>query len=267
MRWLIVAVVAVVVVAIAVAVLGVIGPYLAGLGVVAALVVILNPGGVGARLRESPGWWAIPGMRAASRGAASFAALLLLYSVPAPLAAFGLVHAVRSSPSSGAPEARNGVGGGSTTSAVPSPSTPASTFPLVTATITTPSPSPSDTPTPTPAPTPTAVPEASSTLQPIPVATATPAPTAAPPPPPPPTPSAQNLCGAPANPWGYNFCGGSGRINNPPSDFCSYFTCIASFWQQTNGYVEECNDGTYSHSGGQVGSCSSHKGNKRPLNP
>src|SRR5207249_3463588 len=33
---------------------------------------------------------------------------------------------------------------------------------------------------------------------------------------------APNLCGAPANPWGYNFCGGS-FIYSPPVGFCTYF--------------------------------------------
>jgi hypothetical protein len=84
------------------------------------------------------------------------------------------------------------------------------------------------------------------------------APTARPTAPPP------NLCGAPANPWNYNFCAG-GTISSPPSNFCSYFNCIPSFWQSTKGYVEECMDGTYSHSGGRSGSCSSHGGNLRPL--
>ena len=74
-------------------------------------------------------------------------------------------------------------------------------------------------------------------------------------------------CGAPGNPWGYNFCDyySGNTISSPPSNFCSYFACIASFWRYTNGYVEECADGYYSHSGGVSGSCSSHSGNLRPL--
>jgi hypothetical protein len=79
-----------------------------------------------------------------------------------------------------------------------------------------------------------------------------------------PTAPPPNLCGAPPNPWNYNFCGG-GTISSPPSNFCSYFNCIPSFWQSTKGYVEECQDGTYSHSGGRSGSCSSHGGNLRAL--
>jgi hypothetical protein len=74
-------------------------------------------------------------------------------------------------------------------------------------------------------------------------------------------------CGAPSNPWGYNFCDYyiGNTIPNPPSNFCSYFTCIASFWNQTNGYVVECNDTKYSHSGGVSGACSSHSGVWRAL--
>src|SRR5207253_5811985 len=54
----------------------------------------------------------------------------------------------------------------------------------------------------------------------------------------PPTQRPANLCGAPSNPWGYNFCGGS-LIYSPPSNFCDYFNCIPSFWESTKGYVDE----------------------------
>lgn len=270
MHWLIVVGAVILVVAISVAVLGFIGPFVAGIGLLGALVVILNPGGVGSRLRQSPGWWAIPGMRGASRGAAPFALLLLLYTVPAPLAAFGLVHAVGSGTHATPPSPVAGLGVGGGSSATPS-SSPSATPQTVTASPgATPTDTPTDTATPTPtaAPTPVPTPEPTapppSSLQPIPVSTVAPTPR---PTPPPPTPAPQNLCGAPSNPWSYNFCGGSGRITSPPASFCNYFNCIPSFWQQTNGYVEECNDGTYSHSGGVKGSCSSHGGNQRPLNP
>jgi hypothetical protein len=88
---------------------------------------------------------------------------------------------------------------------------------------------------------------------------ATPAPTAKPAP----TQQDQNLCGAPANPWGYNFCGGS-FITNPAATICNYFNCIASFWNG-RGYVMECSDTTFGKSGGISGSCSSHGGNYRAL--
>lgn len=110
-------------------------------------------------------------------------------------------------------------------------------------------PTPSSSPSPSPSPKPSP----------------SPAPVAAPaPPPPPPLPPPQNLCGAPSNPWGYNFCGGN-FIYSPPGNFCSYFNCIPSFWKSTNGYVDECQDGTYSHSGGRQGACSYHGGELRPL--
>jgi hypothetical protein len=96
-----------------------------------------------------------------------------------------------------------------------------------------------------------------------------PAPAPAPPQPTPlpapaPPPSSPGTCGATANPWGYTFCGGS-VIGTPPASFCSVFACIPSFWNQTNGYVVQCRDGLFSHSGGVRGSCSSHGGNGRTL--
>ncbi len=75
--------------------------------------------------------------------------------------------------------------------------------------------------------------------------------------PPPPCQAVNN------NPWGFCFQVGS-YIHNPPSDFCSYFNCIDSFWDG-RGYVEECSDMTYSKSGGIQGSCSYHGGNYRAL--
>lgn len=74
-----------------------------------------------------------------------------------------------------------------------------------------------------------------------------------------------NLCGAPANPWNYNFCGGS-SISDPPANFCDIgaFSCINNFWNG-GGYVIECKDGMYSKSGGRSGSCSYHGGNWRAL--
>jgi len=124
----------------------------------------------------------------------------------------------------------------------------------VQAAVTTPIDTPANTALATPSPTtaPTAKPVA------VPVA-----PKATAPPPPPPAP-AFNYCGAPANPWHYNFCGGS-VIYAVPSNFCGYFPCIKSFWNQTNGYAEECADGMYSHSGGRPGACSYHQGELRAV--
>lgn len=70
--------------------------------------------------------------------------------------------------------------------------------------------------------------------------------------------------GVNGNPWGYNYsC--CRLITHPPRAICHYFHCIPSFRRQTRGYVEQCQDGTISHSGGRRGSCSSHGGNLRPL--
>jgi hypothetical protein len=138
-----------------------------------------------------------------------------------------------------------GVGGGAPSTARPEA---VSTPPPTAAPTPTPTPKPTATPTPTPTPAP---------ATPIPVAA-----TLAPPPPPP----VANTCGAPTNPWGYNFCGGNLIYSpSPPANFCSYFACIPSFWRSTNGYVEECADNMFSHSGGRSGSCSYHGGNQRPL--
>lgn len=116
-------------------------------------------------------------------------------------------------------------------------------------------------PTATPKPQPTATPKPKSTATSRPQPTATPRsqPTATP------VPAQPTPCpGVNCNPWGYNFNSGN-YIYSPPSDFCNYFNCIPSFWSSTNGYVEECQDDTYSHSGGRSGSCSDHGGNLRPL--
>jgi hypothetical protein len=82
---------------------------------------------------------------------------------------------------------------------------------------------------------------------------------AAPSPPPP-----VSTCGAPANPWGYSYCGGK-PVRSPPANLCSVFACIPTFWRQVNGYVIQCRDGLLSHSGGVRGSCSGHGGNLQPL--
>jgi hypothetical protein len=75
---------------------------------------------------------------------------------------------------------------------------------------------------------------------------------------PPPTP------GVNGNPWGYNFVPGN-RISNPPAAFCTYFSCVSSFWTSTNGYVAECSNGLYTHSDGVRGACSRDGGVMRPL--
>lgn len=113
---------------------------------------------------------------------------------------------------------------------------------------TSPSPTLADSPTPSPSP------------RPSPIASPKPTPKPAPKPAPKPT-----TCGAPANPFGYDFCLPATLIYSPPANFCGYFNCIPSFWNSTKGYVDECVDGTYSHSGGRQGACSYHGGERRPL--
>ncbi|HEY2791579.1 MAG TPA: hypothetical protein VGJ28_04445 [Micromonosporaceae bacterium] len=93
-------------------------------------------------------------------------------------------------------------------------------------------------PTPTPTPTPSHSPSPSPTHSPKP-----------------------KTCGAPANPWGFNLCGNGHHItaSDLPGSVCSYFDCIGNF-PQGKGYMVECNDHTYSMSGGRSGACSDHKG-------
>ena len=66
-------------------------------------------------------------------------------------------------------------------------------------------------------------------------------------------------CGAPPNPYGLNLCGRGVRVYNPPSDVCSYFTCIDNF-PNGRGYMVECNDQKFSMSGGIDGACSDNGG-------
>ncbi len=61
------------------------------------------------------------------------------------------------------------------------------------------------------------------------------------------------------NPWGYDFNPGN-LIYDPDSGFCNYFSCVSTFWQDTSGYVVECANGKYSHSGGVSGACSQDSG-------
>ena len=69
------------------------------------------------------------------------------------------------------------------------------------------------------------------------------------------------------NPWCYSFTG-SVLIYVPPSGFCNYFNCIPTFYASDDpgdGYIIECQDTTYSQSGGESGACSHHGGELRPL--
>ncbi len=72
------------------------------------------------------------------------------------------------------------------------------------------------------------------------------------------------ITGVNGNPWGYDFNPGS-YIYSPNADFCEYFTCVSTFWKDTNGYVAECGSGSYTHSGGISGACSRNGGVKAIL--
>jgi hypothetical protein len=79
-----------------------------------------------------------------------------------------------------------------------------------------------------------------------------------------PTHTAAPTCGAPPNPYRLNFCGRGSKVYNPPADVCNYFECIPNF-SNGHGYMVQCNDGTYSMSGGRPGTCSHHNGEGRPV--
>jgi hypothetical protein len=72
------------------------------------------------------------------------------------------------------------------------------------------------------------------------------------------------LCGAPANPYGFNFCGRGGLVYQPPAAVCSYFDCVSGFPDGT-GYLEECRDHSYSLTGGQPAACAKHGGSRRTV--
>ncbi len=110
----------------------------------------------------------------------------------------------------------------------------------------TPTDTPTDTPIPTDTPTPTPTPIATPTPKPAVIVTPTPRP----------QPTATHCVGVNNNPWCYDFNPGK-YITYPPSGFCSY--------DPGDGYVVECQDTTYSQSGGESGACSSHGGVMRPL--
>lgn len=67
------------------------------------------------------------------------------------------------------------------------------------------------------------------------------------------------------NPWGYNFDPGQ-LIYNPPAQFCSYFKCAQDFsWSEVHGYVVECNDSSFSRTGGTQFACTWDDGVRRKL--
>ncbi len=74
---------------------------------------------------------------------------------------------------------------------------------------------------------------------------------------------AESRCGAPANPYGYDFCGGQ-RIRVPARGVCDWFDCVPGFWAG-RGWLVQCRDGTVSLTGGQRDSCAGHQGFRRTL--
>jgi hypothetical protein len=69
------------------------------------------------------------------------------------------------------------------------------------------------------------------------------------------------------NPWGYTLVPGSTPVTRPVSMFCNgvYFSCVSTFWTDTQGYVAQCWDGLYTHSGGLSDACLRDGGVEYPL--
>ncbi|MET8832822.1 hypothetical protein ABZV78_02745 [Micromonospora sp. NPDC004540] len=74
-------------------------------------------------------------------------------------------------------------------------------------------------------------------------------------------PAPERRCGAPANPYGYDFCGGQ-RIRKPAAGVCDWFECVPGFWSG-RGWLVQCRDGTVSLTGGQRDSCADNRGFRR----
>ncbi|MCW3839185.1 hypothetical protein ONA70_03620 [Micromonospora yasonensis] len=77
------------------------------------------------------------------------------------------------------------------------------------------------------------------------------------------SPPATDRCGAPPNPYGYTYCGGS-YIYDPAPDVCDWFACVSNLWDG-KGYLVQCEDGLLSRTGMQGGPCADHDGTRRPL--
>ncbi|KXK62196.1 hypothetical protein AWW66_09750 [Micromonospora rosaria] len=78
------------------------------------------------------------------------------------------------------------------------------------------------------------------------------------------TPSARDrFCGAPRNPFGYDYCGGE-RVHHPDEAICAWFSCGQDFWLG-EGYLVQCRDGSVSLSGGQPDACARHRGVRRTV--
>ena len=78
-----------------------------------------------------------------------------------------------------------------------------------------------------------------------------------------PQPAGERRCGAPANPFGYDFCGGY-RIRKPAGGSATGSTAPPGFWSG-RGYLVQCRDGTVSLTGGQPEACAGHQGVRRTV--
>ncbi|MFF5177639.1 hypothetical protein ACFY2Q_06390 [Micromonospora sp. NPDC000316] len=118
----------------------------------------------------------------------------------------------------------------------------------------------------TPAPGPSAVPALVRPALPTPTQSARPKPsksTKPPSPRPSSTASRDPRCGAPENPLGYDFCGGT-RIRRPAAEVCDWFECVPQFWAG-RGYLVQCRDGSVSLTGGRSDACAKHRGVRQTI--
>ncbi|MEU5912900.1 hypothetical protein [Micromonospora sp. NPDC047527] len=118
----------------------------------------------------------------------------------------------------------------------------------------------------TPAPSPSTVPALVRPALPPPTQSAKPKPsksTKPTPPRPSATASRDPRCGAPENPLGYDFCGGT-RIRRPAAEVCDWFECVPQFWAG-RGYLVQCRDGSVSLTGGRSDACAEHRGVRRTI--
>ncbi|MDG4802698.1 hypothetical protein [Micromonospora sp. WMMD980] len=78
-----------------------------------------------------------------------------------------------------------------------------------------------------------------------------------------PQPTVERRCGAPPNPFGYDFCGGQ-RVRRPAAEVCDWFECASGFWSG-RGWLVQCRDGAISRTGGQRDVCAGHRGPRRTV--
>ncbi|MFG1882773.1 hypothetical protein [Micromonospora sp. NPDC049102] len=97
----------------------------------------------------------------------------------------------------------------------------------------------------------------------IPLPAATTAPKRKPSPRPSPSATSGPRCGAPENPLGYDFCGGT-RIRKPAAEVCDWFDCVPQFWAG-RGYLVQCRDSSVSLAGGRADACAQHEGVRRTV--